>query len=245
MKRSLVINLMIIFFIFYESSYAQIIFHPNTGSRQNFSFEASMDPAFVVEGGYHYRIDNVIAGKSLLIHSLVKTPLFLLKEFDSFQFGFGGSVKLVERGKYGLVGGLFTSIATNENVNGNFIAWGFKLNFLPGFYSENWFAVFDFAWKPTLLTHITHSNYVKDSFKDRYPTGIWADEMIDGPKDGWYSTPANRLMAGILAGYTISKSYTIYINGGINYTPNDFGIFMFGDIGIIPYYLKLGMVYHK
>jgi len=245
MKRLVASYIAISFLFFYDSSFAQTIIYPSASSRQSFSFEMSGNPAFFIEGGYHYRIDNLIAGKSVIIHAIVGAPLFLLKEFDSFRFGLGGSVKWVKRGRFGFVSGLFTSISTNENVNGNSISWNFKLNILPGYYSENWFLALDLAWKPTIATNIKHSNYVKAAFKERYPDDTLKYAMIYGPKDGWYYTPANRLMAGMLAGYTISGSYSIYINGGINYTPNNFGILMFGDIGVIPYYLKLGMVYHK
>ncbi len=245
MKRLIAIFILIVFLFCSNSAFSQTILFPNASTRQNFSLQMSANPVFFIEAGYHYRFDNVIAGKSVFIHGVIGTPLFLMKEFDSFRIGLGGSVKWIEHGGFALVGGLFTSIATNENVNGNFIAWNFKLNLLPGYYSENWFAALDLAWKPTISTYINHSNYVKEAFKDRYPDSTPANEMIDGPEDGWYSTPANYVMAGMLAGYTLRHAYTIYVNGGIKYTPNDLGIFMFGDIGVIPYYMKLGIIYHK
>ncbi|MBL7994335.1 hypothetical protein JNM05_03090 [bacterium] len=236
-------GIIIICLTFVEHSVAQTAVYPRVSSRHNFSFELSMNPAFFLECGYHRRIAD-IAGKPVLIHATVGSPMFLLQEFDSFRFGLGSSVKWIEHGRFDLVGGLFTSVATNENVNGKFVAWNLMLTVLPGYYHKKWFTALQFMWKPTIATRIAHSDYAKSAFDNRYPNDTPPDKMIKGPKDGWYLTPANRVMAGLMGGYTIGQSHTIYLKGGINYTPNYFNIFMFGDIGVIPYYANLGVIRH-
>lgn len=243
MRRWFTFYSTVVCLILASHSWAQTVVYPCANPRNNFSFELSMNPAFFIECGYHRRIAD-IAGKPVLIHATLGSPLFLLKEFDSFRFGLGGSVKWIEQGRFDLFGGLFTSVATNESVNGKFVAWNLMLTVLPGYYYKNWFTALELAWKPTMATHITHSGYAKAAFDNRYPDSTPPDKMTKGPKDGWYSTPANRIMGGLMGGYTIGQSYTIYLKGGINYTPNKFNIFMFGDIGVIPYYVNLGVIRH-
>jgi hypothetical protein len=213
-------------------------------SRQNISFELSMSPAFLGEFVYHYRLDNIFKDNDVVLHTTLGTPLFLIKELDSFRIGGGASIKYGEWGNFTAVAVISTSLATSENVNGKFIAWGLGFALQPGYYKEKWFIGLNLAGKQSLMTHVKHSNYARSVFEGRYPEGTPPENMIIGPKDGWYRTPAQRWQTGLVAGYKISKSITLYGGGGIDYTPNEHGIFMFADVGIIPFYGQIGVVYH-
>jgi len=99
------------------------------------------------------------------------------------------------------------------------------------------------AWRQTLITHIKHSTYARSAFEDRYPASTSYEDMINGPRDGWYRMPAQRWKSGLAADYKICKTIILYGGGGIDYTPNDHDIFMFADVGVIPFYVQLGMLY--
>lgn len=212
--------------------------------KQSISFELSISPAFLGGFTYYYRMDSFFKNKDVVLHATLVSPIFLIKEVDSFRFGSGASVKYGEWGNFAVVAGTAIYFATNKNVNGNFVAWGLEFDFQPGYFKEKWFISLNLSWKQTLMTHIKHSQYARSAFEDRYPEGISLESTINGPRDGWYRTPAQHWKTGLIAGYRISKSVTLYGGGGIDYTPNEQGFFMFADVGVIPFYGQIGVVYH-
>lgn len=230
-----------IVFVLSSNALAQPLISSKNITKQSLSLEFSMSPAFLIEFAYY---NNVFKKNDVMLLTTLGSPIFLIKEFDSFRLETGAYTTWWERGNFSLAGGIFTTLATNENISGKFIAWGLEIVMQPGYYDKKWFAALNLVWKQTMATHIKHSEYVKSAFDDRYPADTPPEKMIDGPKDGWYGTPAKRWVSGLIGGYKIRKAITLYLGGGIIYTPNKQDIFLFGDVGLIPFYAQLGIIYH-
>jgi len=206
--------------------------------------ELAFDPLLLLELSYAHRLNDVLGEHDLTIGGATAAPLYLLGGLDAWELTLGASLEVPLWRWLGVTVGLATSLATTENADGSLVAWGLELAVLPGLYGDQWFAALQVAWRPTLATHITHSQRTRDAFDDRYPDGTPTGARIAGPEDGWYGFPSHRWVVGLAGGVTFRRRVTLYGGGGVDATVSDQGLFLYPGAGLFPFYGQLGVVIH-
>ena len=205
------------------------------------SLELQNDPVLLLEAGYGHDWPEL---RQLQLEAALTVPLLNIHRLDDFELSLGASLELWRRGRWGLRGGLFGSVAFTSNAAGDFAALGLELVLAPGYFDERWFLALDLRVRATVAAHLSHSDRVRDTFDERYPEGTPEAGRINGPRDGWVAFPATRYVVGLAGGYTIARRVTVYGAGGLDILPAAEGVFFGPGISVIPFYGILGAAVH-
>lgn len=222
------------------SASSQIYILPKSGFDKFVGVGASANPILKAHLSGAYRFKNTFGSENdLTLTASLGTPIVLLGNFNSFDMLIGGAyhVQVIEGWTMNWVGA--ATLATTGNINGNFAALGIDLALAPGYRAENWFANLWIGGQYKLATHIAHSDYARRAFNDRYAN---APNMSDALQDGWYRTNAWIWQVGASGGYQIN-TVVLSLNLGLQVFQSETGVQMLPDLGIMPFYGTLGVVY--
>lgn len=192
--------------------------------------QASPHLSAVVSYLYNSRVQLPLFDKTGFTTQL-RLPLFSQSGTDiSWNGGVVGISGI--SGKFKLRTGLVWELGRSSDLNGNYLLSGFKLDLLPGFYSEKWIMGVHLSVNYLPWIHIRHSDYAKEAFHDLYPSG---SGTYMGPKDGWFIQQNLLLQTGIGMTY-LHRNWNLQLVGGLQLQPNQIGVFSLPDIGIMPFY---------
>lgn len=177
------------------------------------------------------------------LRASAEIPLFLSqasRSMDSFRFEAGADCYIPLYGKAGILteGSVFFS--GQKQVLGRFRTFGVEAALIPGLYGNSGYFGLDAGVRYNVATRLEPSAYVDEAF-----------EQIDsiGPKGrqasgGWMWNPALRFKLGAAGGFGVGKRSFMYVRGGVVFTPSEFDVSFSGfPIGLLPFYMDLGMEY--
>lgn len=97
-------------------------------------------------------------------------------------------------------------------------------------------AAVELGWEQTFLTSLRYSEFVKQTFEDRYDGGA------EAPAGTRRVFPAGRCKAGVASTFRVAARNRVDLAGGILWTPNPF-VSGFGGMmfGLFPFYADLGV----
>ncbi|WP_448529727.1 hypothetical protein [Raineya sp.] len=158
-------------------------------------------------------------------------PLFSQKGFD-FDLRLGAGTLLNLAGNFKAISGISWNFSRTADINGRYFHSGFKLDILPGFYSNKWVFATHLAMQYQPWLHIKHSDYAKQTFEDLYPSG---SGQYSKPKNGWFYQNHITFQTGIGIAYSQPK-WHLNLTAGFQHQPNQLRIVSLPDIGIMPFY---------
>jgi hypothetical protein len=163
----------------------------------------------------------------------------LLPEFGAWQLSLGLTGAWVSRSGLGATAGLHPDLRFARDSTGTKVAFGAALGTRPGYYAKTFSVALDALWSTAIATHMTHSEAVKDTFRDRYP----GDASGDHPQDGWYAFSSHRLRFGAAGGLVVGHAGAIHGSFGFAYTPQVQGIVANPPYAPLPFYVNAGGSY--
>jgi hypothetical protein len=169
----------------------------------------------------------------------LRLPLVLLPGLDAWQLAFGLTGSGVLQNGLGATIGLHPDVRFADDSSGTKVAIGAALGARPGYYARRWSAALDLLWSTAVATHMSHSEAVKDTFRDRYPDG----RAGDGPEDGWFAFSSHRLRLGVAGGLAAAPWLAFHGSAGFAYTPQVGGILANPPISPMPFYANVGGAY--
>lgn len=130
-------------------------------------------------------------------------------------------------------------LAHDHNRAGAMNGIGTEFRIVPLHRGKKWFKGIDIGWQHTAFTHIKHSEEAKETFQERYTEDF---QNVNGLKDGWYASTANRFRIGFLGAMKI-KQYTITASAGGLWILQRQGIAFGFAHAQIPFYIETGLQY--
>lgn len=118
--------------------------------------------------------------------------------------------------------------------------FGLEVRGAPGYFARAWSVALDLGYQATFVTHLRHNAIVTDAYGDRYPAGTSGE--FDGPIDGWYGLSAQRLRAGLRAGWNID-AFELRLALGALWSVQRQGVFFGFNMGQVPVYAELGAAF--
>jgi hypothetical protein len=145
--------------------------------------------------GYSYYIPKY---KTAAFANLTQSSALLGKGNYRLQAGMqswqGGYKKFMLKSSLALV------YSRSVNNAGKFNALGLDVNINPGFIFKKYALGLDLEYNPFFATHIQHS-------------ALWKENYYNS-KDGWYSTTAQNIRAGVFANKQFGKQYALIVRVG-------------------------------
>lgn len=194
------------------------------------------EPALSIQADYAHRFDGLqLAGNPVGFVAAVNVPLFGTHGLD-FDLRLGAGSLLPVVGKFKVVTGVAWSLSRTADLNGKYLSSGLKVDLYPGLYGRRWVGALHFGshWRP--VVHIAHSEYARQAFQDRYPTG--ASGSFDGPQDGWFRQNAFIQQLGLAVAWR-KDTWGMQLHTGFQYIPNKVGLVFLPDVGLMPVYGSL------
>ena len=168
----------------------------------------------------------------------VNLPLFTQEKMDfDVKLGAVGLFQFSERLK--MVSGLTWGFSRTEDINGRYLNSGFKMDLLPGYYGKKWVFAPHLSVNYQPWINIKHLEYARQAFEDLYPNGSGA---FKSPKDGWFYQNSLSFQTGLGIAFT-QPCWQVNMTGGFQYQPNSLGFISFPDLGIMPFYFGVNLMY--
>ena len=235
-------NILIIAIVLFLSALAQPLFS-QTGN-QNFSLGLNSDALGGMELGYAQQ-PGFLKGKNLQLYVRFSIPLLLAakdKSTDTWEIKLGARSKLFKKNNFGLLGDVQLFMMHHQQILGNFMPLGMNARLTPCYHFSKGYLGFQVNWNQILATHISHSSYVKNTFKNISA----ADEtqLNIYPKDGWYGATGSFFSFGLESAWELGRQFTFYGDLGIiNFSSPYTGLFDAMMMGQVPFYGNLRLLY--
>jgi hypothetical protein len=165
-------------------------------------------------------------------------PIFSQKGFD-FDFRIGTGALIGFSNQFKALTGVTWNLSRTADLNGRYFHSGFKIDFLPGYYVNNWVFAPHLSLNYQPFIRIKHSDYAKNTFQNLYPNG---NGQYTSPKDGWFTQNNLTFQTGISIAYFQPK-WHLNMTAGFQHQPNRLGLIALPDIGIMPFYGGLNFGY--
>jgi hypothetical protein len=178
--------------------------------------------------------------EALALAGGVRIPIFLLPELDSAAVAVGPSFSWVARSGFGFTASIQSSIRTASDTTGKKVGLALRSELRPGYYGERWALALQLTTTTTFATHMSHSEEVRDLFRDRYPEGQEPANAIDGPRDGWYGLTSHELRVGATGGARLTRSFALYGLGGWTFRRQLGSIRINPPISALPFFVHAG-----
>jgi hypothetical protein len=184
---------------------------PGDGTAQLFVNRAALDPvqpnmvnvrvgadyAFVVGVGYSRGL--AVGGRTLLLSGSLTAP-WADADLGDYDVRIGATLDLVGRSRWGLVGGLGSSLRGTTNELGRLRSVAVDGVLVGGHWSPRWFATVEGGYDGAIATHLDHS--------DHYRSTHYADA-----RDGWYGDAGSNLRLGVAGGVSFGR-YDLVLRAG-------------------------------
>ncbi len=197
-----------------------------------------------VEVGYMQN-PGILAEKDFHIYIRFSFPLLLVvkdKSFDTWEIKVGANSQLFRKGNFGTLVDLQLYLMHHEQILGTFMPVGYNICITPVHYFTKGYLGLQINWNQTITTHISHSQYVKDTFSNLNIL----NKMLryNSPQNGWYNDTGSHFGFGIEGGAELGDLFFLY---------GDFGMLKFSSpytnmfdammMGQVPFYGNLRLTY--
>lgn len=242
MKLLIKNNLILVSFILFSfgNSSAQLVFPSSEeGMKHHAYITTGLEPLWVSTLGYTHMIGKETDNVKMHIGSSVKVaPLIALRHAWRINFITAADWKWSKNWRTTLVSEIY--LAQQQNRAGVMNGIGIEFRAMPSFYGKRWSKGLDIGWQYTALAHIRHSSETHITFNDRY---LENENGIDGSKDGWYGSTANRFRLGYVSTRELGSNLSLTVAGGVLISLQNQGILMGFSHAQFPFYLQSGLIY--
>ena len=209
-----------------------------------FSLGVTSDAFAGMELGYAQN-PGFLKENNLLVYVRFSIPLLLTyqdRSFDSWEIKTGVQSELFRKSNWGAIGGIQLFLIRHHQILGNFFPLGVNIRLTPGYHFPRGFLGFQINWNQTIATHISHSQYVKDTFTN---LSIYDKILIDiHPKDGWYGATGSHFSFGLEGRWDMSRRISLYGDLGIIQFSSPYtGLFDAMMMGQVPIFLNMQLFY--
>lgn len=241
MNRLFIIALVILFTS--NIGFAQT-FSSNEQDNKYLSFGLNSDSFTGFELGYEQK-PGILREKDLSIYLRFSFPLLLTvrdRSFDTWEVKLGMNSKLFIVNEFGVIGDINFFLIHHNEILGEFIPLGVNLRITPSYSFDGGYIGLQLNWNQIIATHISHSQYVKESFENL--NSIDNEILNIHPKDGWYTFTGSHLGFGIEGGWDVSQRFFLYGDIGIiKFSSLYSGMFDAMMMGQVPFYGNLRVLY--
>ena len=201
-----------------------------------------------LEGAWLRRLDDVVGPRDLSVGAELELPALLwiqTASVDTFRASGSVGMELYSWRSFSLAAKLRLDTRVQHDVMGTRFGLGTTLYVMPGAQVGRTSIAGLLGLSQGLTTFVSHSDYVRETFDDRYLDGDGAGGTSDGPKDGWYAFPATRVPLGAALSVRLNEAWSMHSSMGIVLTPDRFdtGLFSSMNLGLWPFWLDLGVAW--
>jgi hypothetical protein len=137
----------------------------------------------------------------------------------------------------GLLTGVSLGLRTASDDTGSKIGARLISSLGAGYFRNPWSVVLGLESATTFATHVTHSEAVRDLFRDRYLDGQGEG---DGPKDGWYALGSHEFRTQLAGGLRLSEAFAMFVNLGWVFERHLGVVNVNAPISALPFVIGLG-----
>jgi hypothetical protein len=204
----------------------------------------SQDAFVAMDLGYSQN-PGILKQSDLQVYARISVPIVLSikdKSLDSWRFTLGINSGWQGVGRLGLITDVRCYVMHHKQVLGTFVPLGMKLTLTPAYKCPKGYLGFQFRWDQNLITHIAHSDYVKNTFTS---ITLSDNQLLDmHPEDGWYRSSGSHLGFGIEGGRTFGERSLVVVDLGILKFKSPYtGMLDAMSIGQVPLYLDMRLHY--
>jgi hypothetical protein len=165
--------------------------------------------------GYGYHFDTKMP---LLLNIEYSLP-FGDKAFDDSKLKIGGQLNVLRLDNFYTTVKAYGIIRRYENELARLLNFGSEFSASAGYYRKKWYAVGEFGFDKAIVTHIKHSDLMKQYNPDL--------------ESGWYIPTGGNFFYGLQTGYSFDKN-EVYAKVGRVLTQD------FKTTPLVPYYFQVG-----
>lgn len=169
------------------------------GTRPNMAHvRVGAEYAFV--GGIGYSRALALGGRTLLLSGTLTAP-WAEADLHDYDVRVGAIVDIAGSSRWGLMGGLGSSIRGTKNKMGSLTSVAADGVLLGGYWSPRWFAIVEGGYDDAIATHLTHSEYYRSTY--------YAEA-----RDGWYADTGSNIRLGAAGGLSFGR-YDLVLRAGL------------------------------
>ena len=208
------------------------------------SLGLTSDAFGAMEMGYAHDIPSS-KQLSALYYVRFSIPVILAiktKAVNAWEINAGVQSGLLTREKFSTRGEFRISFSRHKQILGHFMPMTLNIGLTPCYNIPKGYIGLQASWNQVLWTHISHSQYVQNSYQDI--TDAEGNILTVHPRDGWYTGTGSYVNIGIEGYRQMSQKIAIYAELGLTkYSSLYSGIFDAMMIGQIPFYSNLRLFY--
>ena len=221
-------------FIVTTQANAQVFYGNLTLGKHSLAMHNSV---FLAGLNYNRRLPIKLIQRDLNLQAEISTPIFLLKDFDSWNIEISAGVLFRNDQVWNTGIYLAQSLATADNILGTHFSTSSSITLQPGYYRNNWFLAADLRLQITEFTYIKFSQRHHDFYADIANT--------QAPDSALLSMPNTRLLLGFIYGRTNkTKTWSFMTSGGLLSTNQAQSISIFPEVGLMPFYFSVDISRH-
>ena len=235
-------KLFIITFVFLVASPTQPLFS-QTADRY-FSLGLNSDAFSGMELGYAQQ-PGFLRKKDVQLYVRFSIPLLMAvkdRSTDTWEIKLGARSELFKKSKFGLLGDVQLFMMHHHQILGEFLPLGINARLTPCYHLTKGYLGFQVNWNQIMTTHISHSQYVKETFEDL--SAFDKTQLNTHPKDGWYGDTGSHFRFGLEGAWELNRQFTFYGDLGIiNFSSPYTGLFDAMMMGQAPFFGNLRLYY--
>jgi hypothetical protein len=195
--------------------------------------------------GIGYLRGSALSGIPISYYFNLNVPLLssvMQMKLDTWELEAGATLEPIRKNWFifRTDGSLFAMKHTQQL--GTFIPLGIALKLTPAYHLNKGYIGFQVMFKQVLVTHIHHSAYVREKFREIY--SMDSSLSNKGPQNGFYAFTGRSLYLGIEGMFQVSSRADIYFDlGMIDYLSKYTGLLDAMMFGQIPIYTSIQLNY--
>lgn len=195
---------------------------------------AQLDQSVSVLSGAHnglligVRYDVAIPSPNVTLGAELHLFPYVISTGGGIRFVLDATQQMTLRDAFGLSysAGVYLSRSHDEPIR--FHAIGLSARVRPGYYSNRFVAAIEAEGRTAALTHVNPSARFYETF-DGLPG-------VSRPQRGWYAFTAVEFPVGLYLRANAGERFFFDLRGGVTFQPTAQDIFVFPQIGIVPFY---------
>lgn len=193
-----------------------------------------------LEAGYSTR--KQLLGKTIRPGIKAAFPLTAYirnQSFHAFEIQAGTDYDLIKYSSLKLKSEAYISVSFHKQILGQFIPVQYRLALIPSYRFKRSSQALLLASDQNLVTHIRHSEYVKERFRGT------RNSFSESPADGFYAFTSTVLRLGWRAEFFISPELNLILEPVLLIRPaSELAMFEGTKYGLVPASFKAVLVYH-
>jgi hypothetical protein len=192
-------------------------------TKQRVLLRTGIDPSWNLVLSYQRNVKLNNMNKAITAYGEWKASV-VRPGLNNWDANFGGIIPLFKKNNFVIINDLYGSLGKlkTRNFNSFDFLLGDRINI--GFFKEKSYFAFTTEYNKFLLTHLTHTDYYRNTF-------------YEDAKDGWYKSTGGYFQFGFTGGFTFNKKFDLYAEIKLPLTEK------FDSYNGSPFHINLGFGY--